>query len=75
MVLSSIEVIYAFTPVETERIRAIPIIPMLPAKEVKKVRPFFVIRLFKERRRAVKKDMDLFFFTGLGTTSSSSSVE
>ena len=48
------------TPVETESISAIPIIPILPANAVRSVRPFFVIRLFLERANAVKNDMDGF---------------
>ena len=44
------------------RIRAIPIIPMLPANEVRKVLAFFVRRLLKERESAVAKDIEVPFF-------------
>ena len=35
--------------------------PMLPAKAVKKVRPFFVIRLLSDSDSAVPKPIDGFF--------------
>ena len=35
--------------------------PMEPAKAVRMVRPFLVIRLFRDRDRAVRKDMEVFF--------------
>ena len=44
-------------PLERESISAMPMMPMLPAKAVSMVRPFFVIRLLSERLRAVRKDM------------------
>ncbi len=37
-----------------------PIMPMDPANAVIKVRPFFVIRLFRDSAKAVKKDMEVF---------------
>ena len=49
-------------PVESARINAMPIMPIEPAKEVKKVLPFFVERLFKLSESAVKKDMEVRFF-------------
>ena len=49
-------------PVESARINAMPIMPIEPAKEVKKVLPFFVERLFKLSESAVKKDMEARFF-------------
>ena len=48
-------------------IKAIPIIPMLPAKEVKKVRAFFVIKLFKLNEQAILKDMPGLFNTLVST--------
>ena len=36
---------------------AIPMIPMEPASEVTKVRPFLVNKFLKEREMAVKKDI------------------
>ena len=51
-----------------------PIIPILPAKAVIKVLPFFVIRLFKLSPNAVLKDMDFIFpfsFVTAGSTFSS----
>ena len=41
--------------------RAMPMMPMDPAKAVRKVRPFLVIRLLRDRDRAVGKDMEVFF--------------
>ena len=38
-----------------------PIIPMLPANEVRKVRTFLVSRLFIESESAVKNDIEGFF--------------
>ena len=38
---------------------AMPMMPMDPAKEVMRVRPFFVIRLLKDRDRAVRKPMEV----------------
>ena len=49
-------------PVESARINAMPIMPIEPAKDVKKVLPFFVERLFKLSESAVKKDMEVRFF-------------
>ena len=78
MVLSSTLLMYALTPAETAKISAIPIIPMLPANDVRNVRPFFVIRLLSERERAVKKDIDFFFLaffcSFLSTISSASAL-
>ena len=48
-------------------IKAIPIIPMLPAKEVKNVRAFFVIKLFKLNEQAILKDMPGLFNTLVST--------
>ena len=39
-----------------------PIMPMDPAKEVRMVRPFLVMRLLRDREKAVKKLMEGFFF-------------
>ena len=36
-----------------------PMMPMDPAKEVMRVRPFLVIRLLKDRDRAVRKPMEV----------------
>ena len=67
-------------PFESERISAIPIIPMLPANEVSIVLPFFVRRFLKESEIAVPNDMDfflllafssfLFFFASISAASS-----
>ena len=51
--------IYVWNPFETESIRAIPIMPMLPANAVSRVRAFLVIRLLSDRWRAVPSDIDL----------------
>ena len=40
-------------------ISAIPIIPILPAKEVNRVLPFLVIKLFKLNRKAVKNFIEV----------------
>ena len=50
-----------------ERIKAIPMIPMEPAKDVSKVLAFLVFRFWKLKERAVKKDMEdfpMFLCTG-----------
>ena len=48
-------------------IKAIPIMPMLPAKDVKNVRAFFVIKLFKLNEQAILKDMPGLFNTLVST--------
>ena len=48
-------------------IKAIPIIPILPAKDVKNVRAFFVIKLFKLNEQAILKDMPGLFNTLVST--------
>ena len=48
-------------PLERDNISAMPMMPMDPAKEVRMVRPFLVIRLLRDREKAVKKDMEGFF--------------
>ena len=40
--------------------RAIPIIPILPANDVKIVRPFLVIRFFNDKPKEVNRDIDGF---------------
>ena len=50
------------TPLEMARIRAIPIIPIDPATEVRIVRPFFFFKLSKDRANAVHGDIDDLFF-------------
>ena len=52
---------YSVIPLETAKISAIPIIPILPANEVKMVRPFLVKRFFRERPKDVQRDIDGFF--------------
>ena len=42
-------------PLLSDKISAMPMMPMLPAKAVKKVRPFFVIRLLSDSDSAVPK--------------------
>ena len=46
---------YLLTPFDIDSISAMPIMPMLPAKAVSTVLPFFVIRLLSESDRLVKK--------------------
>ena len=41
-------------PADRDRIRAMPMMPIDPAKAVSRVRPFLVIRLLRDRERAVK---------------------
>ena len=55
----------AFIPLLMASINAMPIIPMLPAIEVSIVLPFFVIRLRKERDKAVMNDILVFSFFAL----------
>ena len=52
--------IYWFTPVDRDRINAIPIIPIEPANEVRSVRAFFVFRLLKLKANAVRNDIEDF---------------
>ena len=52
-----VSLICAWKPVESDKTTAILIIPILEAKAVKKVRPFFVRILLKDKRRAVAKDI------------------
>ena len=47
-------------PLLSDKISAMPIIPMLPAKAVKNVRPFFVIRLLSDSDSAVPKLIEVF---------------
>ena len=44
-------------PLERDRIRAMPMMPMDPAKAVRMVRAFLVMRLLRLRERAVVKRM------------------
>ena len=44
-----------------DRERAMPMMPMDPAKLVSRVRPFLVMRLFSDREKAVRKLMEGFF--------------
>ena len=46
-------------PFESDMISAMPMMPMLPAKAVSTVRVFFVIRLFSDRDKAVRKLIDV----------------
>ena len=48
-------------PEDRARIRAMPMMPMDPAKLVSRVRPFLVMRLFRDREKAVGKLMEGFF--------------
>ena len=64
---------YILTPVEIERISAMPMMPMDPAKLVSTVLPFLVSRFWKERDRAVPKLMEGFFSAGLVWRSSCAS--
>ncbi len=56
-VSSSVSLIYWFTPLDKDMIKAIPIIPILPANATKKVRAFFVRKLLKLKDKEVSKDM------------------
>ena len=47
-------------PLDSDRISAMPMMPMLPAKAVRKVRTFLVMRLFMESPSAVGKRMEGF---------------
>ncbi len=49
---------YSFTPFESARIAAMPMMPIEPANAVMAVRPFFVMRLLAESASAVRKPMD-----------------
>ena len=51
---------YALKPLEMARTSAMPMMPMLPANEVKKVLPFFVTRLLPLKDSAVRKDIEVF---------------
>ena len=56
-VSSSTVWMYWLTPVDKDRISAMPMMPMLPAKEVSSVRAFLVRRFWKLSARAVANDM------------------
>ena len=49
---------YAFTPVDTDRISAMPMMPIEPANEVSRVRAFLVFRLLKLNASDVTNDID-----------------
>ena len=49
---------YAFTPVDTDRISAMPMMPIDPANEVRSVRAFLVFRLLKLSASEVANDID-----------------
>ena len=55
-----------------------PMMPMLPAKLVRNVRPFLVIRLFSESESAVRPDIERFlglvFFAGRDSVVASAST-
>ena len=51
---------YSLTPLDRERISAIPMIPMEPAKAVRSVLAFLVFRLLKLSASAVRNDIDDF---------------
>ena len=46
-----------FTPLASDKMAAMPMMPMEPAKAVMSVRPFFVSRFLNERESAVAGDM------------------
>lgn len=54
----SISAIYWLTPVDREMIRAMPMMPIEPAKAVSRVRVFLVQRLLKLRVSEVHHDME-----------------
>ena len=49
---------YVFTPVDTDRISAMPMMPIEPANEVSRVRTFLVFRLLKLNASDVANDID-----------------
>ena len=51
---------YPSTPADSDRIAAIPMIPIDPANEVRSVRAYFVRRLLKLKDNAVRNDIDDF---------------
>ena len=59
---SSTVLIYVVMPCETAKIRAMPMIPILPANEVSAVLPFFVNRFFSDSPNDVANDIDGSFF-------------
>ena len=64
------------TPFERARINAIPIIPIDPAKEVRRVLAFFVLKLLKLSDSAVRRDIEDFpiFLCSGGARFSSSTI-
>ena len=62
-------------PLDSERISAMPMMPMLPAKAVRKVRHFLVMRLFIESPSAVGKRIEGFFPMARSVRSSSAAVK
>ena len=54
----SVSSIYWLTPADSEMMRAMPMMPMEPAKAVSRVRAFLVKRLLKLRPSEVRGDMD-----------------
>ena len=57
-VSSSTLSIYWFTPVESERMSAMPMMPMEPAKAVSRVRAFLLRRFWKLSESAVSRDIE-----------------
>ena len=64
-VSSWIESTYPWKPVETDNIRAIPIIPIEPANDTKTVLFFLVIKLLNDNPKAVRNDILVFFLLSL----------
>ena len=57
---SSIFEMNDLAPVESARTSIMPMIPMLPANDVRNVRPFLLIRFVKDSENAVSGDIDAF---------------
>ena len=73
MVFSSISSMYLFTPCDSDKIMAMPMIPIEPAKDTRIVRAFLVFKLLKLRDSAVKNDIEdlpMFLCTGSGASPS-----
>ncbi len=65
----STDVIYDCTPLDSDMISPMPMMPMLPANAVKNVLPFFVIKLLSESDKAVQNDIEGFLSASLPASS------
>ena len=55
---SSSPAMYAFTPLESARTTTMPMMPILPAMDVSRVRPFLLSRFVQDRLTAVAIDIE-----------------